>query len=113
VVISSPAANFPAKRSIRIGCLPAARPRGQRTTDFGKRVAVKEEKWRPPVTGFEKLKRLQQAQLGRAAAFPFFFNRRVSFRVKASLRTASFAESGEAGGRSIATADGSVVKSNP
>jgi hypothetical protein len=66
---------------------------GQRTADFRKRVAVKEEKWRPPVAGFEKLKRLQQTQLGRAAAFPFFFNRRVSFRVKASLRAASFAES--------------------
>ena len=67
--------------------------RSQRTTDFRKRVAVKEKKWRPAVAGFEKLKRFQQAQLGRAAAFPFFFNRRVSFRVNASLRTASFAES--------------------
>ena len=67
--------------------------RGQRTADFRKRVAVEEKKRRPPVAGFEKSKRLQQTQLGRAAAFPFFFNRLVSFRVKASLRTASFAES--------------------
>ena len=65
----------------------------QRASDFAKRVAVEEKKWRAPMAGFEELQGLQQRQLRRPAFFPFFRSRRVSFRVNASLRAASFAES--------------------
>ena len=43
--------------------------------------------------GLEKIKRFEQTQLLCAALFPFFRNRRVSFRINASLRAASLAES--------------------
>ena len=42
---------------------------------------------------FEKLEGLEQRQIGEADFFPLCCNRRVSFRVRASLRAASFAES--------------------
>lgn len=42
---------------------------------------------------FEKPERVQEAQFRRADFFPFLCNRAVSFRVKAWLRSASFAES--------------------
>jgi|GEM_PF-4571953 len=66
---------------------------GQGAANFRKGVAVVEKKRRPPVAGLEELEGFQQGQLGRAAFFPFFCSRRVSFRVNASLRTASFTES--------------------
>ena len=69
---------FRARRSIHCPC---------------RRVAREKKKRRPAMAGFEELKRFQQGQRGRAALFPFLRNRRVSFRVNASLRTASFAES--------------------
>ena len=56
-------------------------------------VSVEEKKRGSPVAGFEELQRFQQCQLGRAALFPLFRNRRLSFRVNASLRPASFAQS--------------------
>jgi len=45
------------------------------------------------MAGFQELEGFEQGQLGGAAFFPFFRNRRVSFRVNASLCAASFAES--------------------
>lgn len=66
---------------------------GQGTSDFRESVAVIEKKGCPPVTGLKKLKYFQQCQAGRAALFPLFSNRLMSFRVNASLRAASFTES--------------------
>ncbi len=66
---------------------------GQSAPDFCERIAVVKKKRRAPVARFEKPESFQQGQLGCAARLPFFCNRRVSFRVNASLRAASFAES--------------------
>ena len=61
--------------------------------DFREGIAVEEQERGAAMAGFQELKGFEQGQLGRAAFFPFFRNRRVSFRVSASLRAASFAES--------------------
>jgi hypothetical protein len=53
--------------------------RGQGAADFREGIAVVKEKRGAAMAGLEKLKRFQQGQLGRAALFPFFRNRRVSF----------------------------------
>lgn len=45
------------------------------------------------MTRFEELECLHQRQRRRAVFFPFFRHRCVSFRVNASLRSASLAES--------------------
>ena len=45
------------------------------------------------MTRLQKLKGFEQGQLGRAVLFPFLRNRRVSFRINASLRAPSFSES--------------------
>jgi hypothetical protein len=52
---------------------------GQRAANFSEGISVEEQKRCVPVTGLEKFKRFQQAQLARAALFPFLRNRRVSF----------------------------------
>ena len=54
---------------------------------------VEEKKRRVLVTRPEKPQRVEEGYLGAALFFPCFRNRRMSFRVNASLRAASLAES--------------------
>ena len=61
------------KRKIAQQCV------GQGAANFRKRISIEEQKRGAPMTGFEKFERFQKAQLTRAALFPFFRNRRVSF----------------------------------
>ena len=51
----------------------------QSAANFRKSVSVEEKKWRAAMARLEKLQSFQQGQLGRAALFPFFRNRCVSF----------------------------------
>lgn len=65
----------------------------ERTADFSERVAVEEEERGAAMAGSEEPERFEQGQFGDSFLFPLCCDRCVSFRVNASLRAASFAES--------------------
>lgn len=66
---------------------------GEGTANFGECVAVEKKEGCSSVARLEKLESFEQSQLARPVFFPVLPNRRVSFRVNASLRLASITES--------------------
>jgi hypothetical protein len=64
---------------------------GEAATEVGKRVAVEEEKRRPPMAMPKEIERLLEGVYGRLPAPPFRRDRFVSFRIRSVLRATSFA----------------------